>query len=295
MEIYGDRGVESLIEFYRSVNEQLRGLGIQPHYQITQLRSNVARDAATVVPQRTVEAPRDANHDTPLADWRPGEIRSCLARQFVLIPAMTLATLDHAARVEPILLEMLKDPRISARVRHEVDRVVRTLVLHCLPAPEQFTKADSPVRLFLRQLTLLGYRDHDAPLCEFDILQTMAARIVAENGRDLDTFHSAAEALYTLARREVRRQVLQRAVGDLGEPGTGADAPGPCNLAQEARRQVMTELREHALGMSLSRDTAVEATRGWKRGRSPCCSSTRCGRPPIRGTGRANPRSGDRR
>jgi hypothetical protein len=254
MEIYGDRGVESLIAFYRGVNELLRDFGVQSRYQVTQLKScHAPREGLPRLPQVPVSAPQ-AVESLPLTDWRPGTIRDLLVRQFVLAPAIAFAGLDHnlyAMRVESIMLDALRDARISARVRQELNRVLATLVMHCLPAPEEFARPDSTVRLFIRQLMLLGYRDQDAPLREFDMLQTMVARIVAENGQDLDTFHSGAEALYTLARREVRRLLLQRTLGDIGDD---AEA-GPLKirtLAEEARRQVANDLREHALGMNLA-------------------------------------------
>ncbi|MGH8459386.1 MAG: hypothetical protein ACRESV_08545, partial [Nevskiales bacterium] len=76
-------------------------------------------------------------------------------------------------------------------------------------------------------------------------------RIVAEEGQVLDSLHSGAEALYTLARRQVKRLKEQRS-DQSAEQNPDVEKATEClTLAEEARKQVMMEIREHAAGMSL--------------------------------------------
>ena len=155
------------------------------------------------------------------------------------------ASLSLSDEDEALLLGTLRDARISPRIHSELNRLILPLMTLRTDA-EPLPNAESPVRMFVRQLALLGYRDHEAPLPEFGMIQAMVTRILSQGASDSDSFFSGAEALYALARRAVRRVREQRAGVDTGS----CDKPALSRPA-EARYQVLIELHDHVAGTHL--------------------------------------------
>lgn len=251
MDVYGDRGVAALLEFYQGVNHLLAERDILPKFRIGDGKAgHVFRDTK---PARQTPSLRErmgeAQAESPLSDWRPGQLRELLeqpaanAGSTATAPVLSPAQVQQIDHVEAFFLSIPRDARISDRVRNELNRVILTIMT--IPDPEKFSIPDHPVRAFVRQLTVLGYRDQESPLREFDMIQALVGRIVSEQGQDIDSFYSGAEALYTLARRAVKRLKDPRA-----EPAPESRQPA-LSSAVEARQQVLLELREHAAGTVL--------------------------------------------
>lgn len=251
MSAFGDRSAEQIIEFYDGLNALLHRHDIRATFPGVGIR--------------TLGTPslQEAVNQLPATDWRPGQLREQYERQLrsadteseraILSPAQ-IRQIDH---IEAFFLEILRDSRISERIRSELNRLILPLMAVRLPESEYFSSPDSPVRVFVRQLALLGYRDQEVPLQDFELIQALISRIVAEGGQVLDSFHSGAEALYTLARRQVKKLKEQRA-GQDAELNSEAEQAAAClTLAEEARKQVMMEIREHAAGMPLPEPVQV--------------------------------------
>jgi hypothetical protein len=240
MGAFGERSAAQMIEFYDGLNALLHREGIGTTF--------------TAAGARRLPAPADTAA-TSLPGWRRGQLRALLVQQWsdrpgsadaATLSPLQLRQIDH---IEAFLLDILRDGRISLRIRGEFNHLILPLMAAQLADPDSFRSPDSPVRVFVRQLALLGYRDQETPLPDFELIQALVSRIVAEGGQEIDSFHGAAEALYTLARRQIRR--LKEAKSGAGAATAAEGDVRSLSLAEEARRQVALELREHAAGMTL--------------------------------------------
>lgn len=154
-------------------------------------------------------------------NWQPGALRDT----FSLPPPISLSpeqeeSIDH---IEAVFLDLIRDTRISARFRSEFNRLILPLMSLRLTDAELFKDPDNPVRRFIRQLALLGFRDKETPIREFEHISLVVGRIVSERAQELSSFNSGADALYTIAKNEVQRQLgarqqsRARAVAELTE------------------------------------------------------------------------------
>jgi hypothetical protein len=140
--------------------------------------------------------------------WQPGTLRDT----FSLPPPIALSpdqeeSIDH---IEAVFLDLIRDTRISSRFRSELNRLILPLMSLRLSDAELFKDPENPVRRFIRQLALLGYRDAELPIREFEHISLIVGRIVSERAQELASFKSGADALYTIARNEVRLQLEAR-------------------------------------------------------------------------------------
>ncbi len=198
-------------------------------------------------------------HELSLQDWRPGKLREMLEMPPpVQLNKVQQQSIDH---IEALFIDLLNDQRISMRIRSELNRLILPTITLRLAVPEEFTTADNPARVFVRQLAVLGFRDEEEPLADFGKIQIVVDRIVSEQGQDLGGFRSGAQVLYTLARNEVRRRLEVRRQLESSRPQQAEEtvtpepdtlAPqAPPSSAEEAREMVLIELRELAAGMPI--------------------------------------------
>ncbi|HZP12062.1 MAG TPA: DUF1631 family protein, partial [Nevskiaceae bacterium] len=85
----------------------------------------------------------------------------------------------------------------------------------------------------------------------YDSVRLIVDRIVAEQGGESASFRSAADALNTLSRQEVRRRLSVHAHERAARPATEAAQESLAAMVREAHRQVTAELTEHAAGLVL--------------------------------------------
>jgi hypothetical protein len=191
-------------------------------------------------------------HQLSVQDWRPGKLREMLD----MPPPVQLnkaqeQSIDH---IEALFIDLLNDQRISMRIRSELNRLILPTITLRLAVPEEFTTSNNPARVFVRQLAVLGYRDEEAPLVDFNKIQIVVDRIVSEQGQDLGGFRSGAQVLYTLARKEVQRRLearmSQRVPAESATPMVEQPATLPA-AEPDVRELVLIELRELAAGMPL--------------------------------------------
>ncbi|HZP11846.1 MAG TPA: DUF1631 family protein [Nevskiaceae bacterium] len=178
-------------------------------------------------------------------------------------------------KLESQSFELLRDERISPRVRSELSRLIPALLSAQLSFPGTFGAPDNPPRVFVRQLALLGYRDHEFPLADFDAVRVVVDRILAEEGREVESFRSGADVLYTLARQEVKRRIAAAAEERAKKAALAASSQAPTTPTPEAepaapanpedlarherdafiaesRHQVALELSDRAAGIELT-------------------------------------------
>src|SRR5262249_3949297 len=156
-------------------------------------------------------------------------------------------SVDH---VESLLLDWLRDDRISARVRDEIRRLTLPILVGRLICGDEFAAPDNPIRVFLRQLAVIGYRDQEFPLSSYESVRLIVDRIAAEQGGESASFRSAADALNTLSRQEVRRRLSAHAHERPSKPIADVTRESEDRVAvHEAHRQVTAELTEHAAGI----------------------------------------------
>ncbi len=262
MDTYGDEGIRLLLEFYHGINALL-------------IRNNVGRGVADpfATSDRDIESLRIGDRSVfalargvrlvlgrlqqsmagvDLQTWTPGTLRELIERQF----AQSRSTLSRAQaqsidHVESLLLDWLRDDRISARVREEIRRLTLPILVGRLICGDEFAAPDNPIRVFLRQLAVIGYRDEEFPLSTYDSVQLIVDRIVAEQGGESASFRSAADALNTLSRQEVRRRLTVQSQERPAKPVTEAAQATFAAFVREAHRQVTAELTEHAAGLTL--------------------------------------------
>lgn len=172
--------------------------------------------------------------------WQPGTLRDT----FSLPPPISLSpdqeeSIDH---IEAVFLDLIRDTRISSRFRSELNRLILPLMSLRLSDAELFKDPENPVRRFIRQLALLGYRDMELPIREFEHISLIVGRIVSERAQELASFKSGADALYTIARNEVRLQ-LEARQKSRKRPGAAA----PRNEAEETRAAESLRFAREAL------------------------------------------------
>jgi hypothetical protein len=267
LEVYGEEGIRTLLEFYRGINQVLleHGVGVDltasgamPAFvNLGTLPRDVDKSVFALARnlKPVLERLQRAMAGVSLASWKPGLLRELIERQFAQSagahakPGLTRAQIHSIDHVEALLLDWLRDDRISARVREEIRRLTLPILAARLASREEFAAPDNPIRVFLRQLAVLGYRDQEFPLSSFDSLQMVVERIVAEQGGDPSSFRSAADALNTLSRHEVRRRLALHTKERIAQPGGPQETVA--TFAREAHRQVTAELTEHAAGLEL--------------------------------------------
>ena len=402
LDIYGDQGVQMLVEFYQSINRLLVEQGVLPDLKIAPRigfhpRASAPSSAPRAAPPTpstgfdpgagAEEPPTDARaqvvqqllEQVSRGEWQPGLFRQLLEWQFtqsggggvmpmasagapmtmpsggvpagafpaqaatqaiasslavggdagVQVPGVPVAVTIDAIRdlagllspmifVDPGALsreqtkaidklesqsfELLRDERISPRVRSELSRLIPALLSAQLSFPGTFGAPDNPPRVFVRQLALLGYRDQEFPLADFDAVRVVVDRILAEEGREVESFRSGADVLYTLARQEVKRRIAAAAEERVKKaaqavrsqpapsqpepepepaPEPEAEAATPLSSADlarherdafiaESRHQVAIELSDRAAGLELAppvADFVKQVVGPWMMGR----------------------------
>lgn len=140
--------------------------------------------------------------------WQPGTLRDT----FAIPPPISLSpeqeeSIDH---IEAVFLDLIRDTRISERFRTELNRLILPMMSLRLSDAQLFKDPENPVRRFLRQLALLGFRDKELPIREFEHISMIVGRIVAERAQEFESFKTGANALYTIAKNEVQYQLELR-------------------------------------------------------------------------------------
>lgn len=156
-------------------------------------------------------------------NWQPGTLRDT----FAMPPPISLSpeqeeSIDH---IEAVFLDLIRDTRISDRFRSELNRLILPMMSLRLSDAELFKDPENPVRRFIRQLALLGFRDKELPIREFEHISLIVGRIVSERAQELDSFKSGADALYTIARNEVRQQLEMRQQSRKQQPASEEQDP----------------------------------------------------------------------
>ncbi|HZP11055.1 MAG TPA: DUF1631 family protein, partial [Nevskiaceae bacterium] len=246
---YGDEGIRLLLEFYHGINALL-------------IRSNVGRSLSDpfATSDREIESLRIGDRSVfalaravrlvlgrlqqrmagvDLTTWTPGTLRELIERQFAQSrSSLSRAQAQSIDHVESLLLDWLRDDRISGRVREEIRRLTLPILVGRLICGDEFAAPDNPIRVFLRQLAVIGYRDQEFPLSTYDSVRLIVDRIVAEQGGESASFRSAADALNTLSRQEVRRRLSVQAHDRPAKPATEAAEASLAAFVREAHRQV---------------------------------------------------------
>lgn len=258
MDVFGDYGIELMLDFYRGANQVLIEHGIMPDMKITNVKisHNHAPKSPTQMLHRRLEQLDDIFSHLPVANWQAGLLESVIRKgepedtntyeqkqqkhtkaTSVKLSASQVQSIDH---VEAVFREMLGNELISKRMREELQRLIVPLVYIRLSGdPDTFVDHDSPVRVFVRQLAILGQRDNEEPLHEFENIRSLIGRIVSEHGQDMDSFRSGADALFTLTRNEVKRRMNESTANLMAQ------------ATKDATAQVTIELNEHAAGLNL--------------------------------------------
>jgi hypothetical protein len=182
-------------------------------------------------------------------NWQPGTLRDT----FKLPPPISLSpeqeeSIDH---IEAVFLDLIRDTRISPRFRSEFNRLILPMMSLRLTDVDLFKDPENPVRRFIRQLALLGFRDKEIPIEEFEHISLVVGRIVSERAQELSSFSTGADALYTIARNEVSRQLEARQ--KVRKPAAPAEEPSgvPEQTAMEAHRFTQATLRAMSAGLHL--------------------------------------------
>jgi hypothetical protein len=259
---YGDEGISLLLAFYRGINALL-------------VRQNVGRNLIGAPPngiERRAE-PRIGDRsvfalargirqvlgrlqrtmaEADWKSWKAGMLRELIVHDFAESAGratLTRAQAQSIDHVESLLLDWLRDQRISVRVRDEIRRLILPILVARMASGDEFAASDNPIRVFLRQLAVLGYRDQEFPLSTYDSLRLVVDRLVAEQGGEPASFRGAADALNTLSRHEVRRRLAVHAQERSPKPPGARETLAA--FAREAHRQVTAELTEYAAGLVL--------------------------------------------
>lgn len=181
--------------------------------------------------------------------WQPGTLRDT----FALPPPISLSpeqeeSIDH---IEAVFLDLIRDTRISPRFRSEFNRLILPMMSLRLSDAELFKDPDNPVRRFIRQLALLGFRDKELAIREFEHISLVVGRIVSERGQEIASFKSGADALYTIARNEVKHQLEARRKTRAAEAAPAAEDESRARRAAEAHQFVLSALRSMSAGLHL--------------------------------------------
>jgi hypothetical protein len=208
------------------------------------------------------------NYCDPFEKYGSGDVQP--KGEGVMSVELTLTPVRQTADMDRLCRDMLRDSKLSERVREEMNR------LTAVRLSDGSEENDNAVRVFLRQLVVLGVRDKESPLQCFDMVQAVVTWIVNKE-RTQDSLHSATEALYALAKREIRLRL--ESAGAAATPVDGKPAPG------DARMRVIRELATHAGQLELpapAKAFVVELLGPWMMVRllrygeaSPCWSEAK--------------------
>lgn len=226
MEVYSERGVELLTHFYQGLNQLLADRGVLPYLSTGQSQATPQDVSFTMVDDDgqsvfdlQFELMQSRIEELPFSRWSPGVLSS-----MNLLPATTVMTSMHEVaieRVETYFMDLLQDERISLRARHELSRLATSFLVLSYNEPAQLESTKTPVNVFVKQLALLGMRDHESRIDNFERIGFVVGRIVAEHGHNLESFRSGAQALYTIARTEVERRLAAHRQARLTESPAG--------------------------------------------------------------------------
>lgn len=261
IEVFSGLGVELMLDFYKGANRVLIQQGVLPDMKVANVKISHNHDPrlASHALNRRLERLDDVMSHLPLADWRPGHLRESIERfdseaapfaalskaqgsepeapEEEVLSEAQIQSVDH---VEAIFRDLLSDDNISVRMREELHKLIVPIVAIRLSGdPDSFAPVNSPVRVFVRQLALLGRRDFEAPLQDFESIKSIVGRIVAEHGKEIASFRSATDALYTLTKMEMQHRMSETTSNLLAKS------------TQDATTQVTIELNELAAGLKL--------------------------------------------
>jgi hypothetical protein len=250
LETYCELGMDQLHQVYLGANRLLIEHGVLPDYYVTSLKhSYYPRFNETTENREELERKfaqlQGALCALSLSDWRPGLLRRLLDTPPRYVPTATQQ--KTFGRVEAGFLAMRNDTRTSERIRTEMHRLALPVLTVYLTVPDQSAMSDDPVQMFVRQLTLLGHRDTQSPLIEFESIKTVVSRIVSELGREMDIFRIGSQSLFTLSKNEVKRRIVA------GAPlaASKVDSCGGFENPEVAKLRVTDELRSVSQGLML--------------------------------------------
>lgn len=239
-------GIPHIVEFYENIYKILLNKAATPTPDEATKQENLWSQLAPSL--KSLHEQLDEQLD--VARWQPGMLKNWLEqtvqqRYIQVDSGLMLSLLDQVNQVEAYLIATLKDQKISPRIRRMIIHLILPLIMIRLPNPEAFEDPNNAARLFIRQLTLLGYKDTESPLLDIEMIQAMVNRIEAEKGHLIDSFEAGAQALLIIAKREAERQIRQKTT-NIFQPNS--DLP-VMSLAEEARHRVILELRELMAGL----------------------------------------------
>lgn len=254
LEICRCHGVERLVNLYQTLNQLLATYDVQPVHggQDSKSRDTSAKlDPAQMVHamDSQYEAIQSVLAKVPMQDWRPNIVQD--AFKGGVTQKLTPAQSQSLRHVDAMISDFMGDPKISSRIRDLIGRLVLPLVRARLAEPEEFAVPDNPTRMFMRQLAILGYRDQEFPLKAIESVKVVVDRLIAEKGMTMNSFYTGAAALYTITKMEVRQRFTMTPE-DLTKVWLGGSRPhDPLSRSEEARTQVIIELREHMAGLDI--------------------------------------------
>ena len=249
IEGYCAHGAEPLCRVYRGANQLLIEQGILPDYLVTNLKnSNYSRFGDGTRNQYELEQKfiqlQEALCELSLNDWRPGLLRHLLDTPPRY--AATEAQQQVFDRVETSFVAMKSDKKISDRIRAEIHRLALPVLTVLLTTPDQIASTNSPMHLFVRQLAMLGHRDKESPLHEFENIKIVVSRVVSEHGREMTSFHVGSGVLFTLSKNEIKRRMTG------GDPLAITQSGGiKVENADDAKQRVTAELRNIIKGLTV--------------------------------------------
>lgn len=280
IEAYHDHGTAKIIGFYTDLNRLLVQRGVLPTVGCAPLSpvlqgnislpagknpttANPGAGSAPGWPSIAVGTPMPADFAQLLEDklaalqqalqhltsetWQPGLLRGSFSQPptLSLSPAQA-ESIDH---LEAVFLDLIRDTRISERFRSEFQRLLLPMMSLRLCDQSLFEDRDNPVRRFLRQLALLGFRDKEHPLREFEPITQLVGCIASERAQEMVSFKSGADALYTIARNEVQAQLESRPKPRPRHAASVEEEERRENLAADAYRIVQSKLRVLSKGL----------------------------------------------
>jgi uncharacterized membrane protein YgcG len=222
------------------------GMDWAPPWPAVSAGASIPADFAQLLDAKLTAMQQALAHLTA-ESWQPGTLRDT----FSIPPPISLSpeqeeSIDH---IEAVFLDLIRDTRISARFRSELNRLILPLMSLRLSDADLFKNPENPVRRFIRQLALLGFRDKELPIDEFEHISLVVGRIVSERAQEIASFNSGADALYTIARNEVRRQLEARQHSRKPEPSTEQKSEITQERVSQSHRFVQSALRTMSAGL----------------------------------------------